>query len=78
LPNLQLLDGTLNIEKSNELFETWFFEQYKTDEDKTRYCELHYIPVKKAYKLEEFQDFYDEREKLIYQTLYNKLVEEGI
>ncbi|MDD2470134.1 MAG: DUF262 domain-containing protein [Bacilli bacterium] len=78
LPNLQLLEGTLNIEKSNQPFEAWYNNQYKNADQKTRYNELHYIPSNKSYKLESFQEFYEEREKIIYSALYNRLVEEGI
>lgn len=78
LPNLQLLEGTLNIEKSNQPFEAWYNNQYKIIEQKTRYNELHYIPNNKPYRLEYFQEFYEEREKIIYSALYKKLVEEGI
>jgi uncharacterized protein with ParB-like and HNH nuclease domain len=78
IANLQLLDGTLNIEKSNEQFENWFNENYKTEDTKKPYYDTHYIPVSSSFKLDNFQDFYEKREKNIFNSLYKKLVKKGI
>ncbi len=78
LPNLQLLDGTLNIEKSNQPFDLWYKKNCISDEQRVRYNELHYIPKDISLELKDFQEFYEKRERIIYSLLYEKLVEEGI
>lgn len=39
--NLQLLEGIPNIEKSNEQFEKWLFETYRTEQEQTDYMSKH-------------------------------------
>ena len=44
LPNLQLLQGTPNQEKSDQPFHEWLAKNYTTLQEQNAYRELHYIP----------------------------------
>ena len=43
LPNLQLLEGTVNIEKRAELPATWLRERYSTESDRDHYRSIHFL-----------------------------------
>jgi hypothetical protein len=64
LPNLQMLEGMPNLEKSNKDFEAWLRHAYPTVEDQAAYRERHYIPPAPA-TLEDFRDFYEARAELL-------------
>ena len=70
IPNLQLLEGTTNTEKSNKPFKEWFNEQYPL-EDKHRhdYMKYHYIPDE-DFTIENFRLFFEARRELMKKELY--------
>jgi len=72
LANLQLLQGPINIAKSDEPFETWIREECPTMEQLNLYKQLHYIPDI-ALAFENFPSFLQEREKIIRTKLANIL-----
>jgi hypothetical protein len=45
LPNLQLLEGTVNIEKRAALPDAWFRERYPTESDREHYRSIHLLGV---------------------------------
>ena len=61
LPNLQLLEGTQNMEKGAKPFKTWLKEKYKKKSDRGVYLQQHYISNDVSLKLEDFEEFCDER-----------------
>lgn len=64
LANIQLLDGVPNQEKSGTDFETWINEVYPNKMDRKAYMERNYIPDVDL-SLDNFQEFIEERQKLI-------------
>lgn len=72
LANLQLLDGIPNQEKSGTDFETWINEAYPNKKERKIYMERNYIPDVDL-SLKNFQEFIEEREKLII-TAFKKLL----
>ncbi len=60
LPNLQLLQGTPNMEKSNKPFDQWLSEVCKTADERSTFKKNHFIPEETA-TLESFLAFYDKR-----------------
>ena len=64
LANIQLLEGIPNQEKSGKDFDKWIKEQYPDKKDRNAYMSKHYIPDVDL-SLENFQEFIEEREKLI-------------
>lgn len=69
LPNLQLLEGTINQEKSD----MDFLEYCKMIDDFTSYSEKHFIPKLNAYGYDEFLSFYDQRRKMLSSKLFEML-----
>lgn len=72
LANLQLLEGVPNQEKSSKDFDTWIKEKYPNNSERKSYMERHYIPDVDL-SLENFQEFIEEREKLITTAFKNLL-----
>ena len=72
LANLQLLEGMLNQEKSGKDFSVWIEEKYPDDQERKAYREKHYIPDIDL-SLENFEEFIEERKKLIVAE-YQKLL----
>ena len=68
LPNLQMLEGLPNIEKSNRDFEAWLAGAYPTPEDRAAYRERHYIPDA-APTVDTFRGFFEARAELIRSRL---------
>lgn len=62
--NLQLLEDVPNIEKQNKPFDVWINETYKSDEEKNKYKDLHYIPDV-DFSFKNFIEFFEEREDRI-------------
>lgn len=70
IPNLQLLQGTINTEKSNKPFKEWFHELYPPEDEKRHdYMNRHYIPDKDS-TIENFQSFFEARRELMKNKLY--------
>jgi uncharacterized protein with ParB-like and HNH nuclease domain len=72
LSNLQLLQGPINIAKSDQDFETWLNSECKTEDQLSHYKKMHYIP-NGPLKFEDFPAFLVQREKLIRERLANEL-----
>ena len=65
LANLQLLQATPNLEKSEAMFEDWLTNSYTSSEEVNAYKSLHFIPQDTSLKFEDFITFFDARERLI-------------
>lgn len=61
LPNLQLLEGTQNIEKSKTPFQIWLTEKYPKKSDQSAYLQQHYISADAPLELKNFTEFYKAR-----------------
>ncbi|MFZ2421433.1 MAG: DUF262 domain-containing protein [Anaerolineae bacterium] len=68
IPNLQLLQGMPNIEKSNKSFAEWLDEQFPLEDERRAYMQQHYIPDVNP-SLTSFGDFYEARRELMRQRL---------
>ncbi len=68
LPNLQLLEGIPNQEKSDSLFEDWLKKTCASKSARADFCAKHFIPECDL-SLENFQDFFTERKSLLKQKL---------
>lgn len=71
--NLQLLEGLPNEEKSDKDFEEWFDETFKDEEEIKDYKKKHYIPKSISLEFGNFEEFFEERNKLIEERL-NKIL----
>ena len=67
LPNLQLMQETENIQKSDKPFETWLKEQYPSKSDRNAYLQQHYISADVSLGLKGFEEFYDQRSETLKQ-----------
>jgi hypothetical protein len=72
LGNLQLLQGPVNIAKSDEPFDTWITKECPTPEKLAAYKGLHFIPDC-SLKFEDFPVFLEEREKILRTKLADVL-----
>ncbi|KGM14430.1 DUF262 domain-containing protein [Cellulomonas bogoriensis] len=73
LPNLQLLEGPTNIEKSNQLPAAWAADRYGSGEAYERYLDRHdlgWLPSSAA----EFARFFDERRERLARRIRAVLV----
>ncbi len=73
LGNLQLLESIPNIEKSNMDFDKWIVDTIPT-EAVDDYKVKHYIPKNIDLGITNFEQFLEEREKMIIQKLENELL----
>ena len=69
IPNLQLLQGTTNAEKSDKPFRDWLNEQYRLKDKRNEYMNLNYIPDE-DFAIENFRSFFGARKKLMKNKLY--------
>ena len=69
LSNLQLLEGSINLQKSNMDFNLY----YDTINDKHGYSQKHFIPDIKKYNIEDFKEFYDARLNILKSKLREEL-----
>ena len=74
LPNLQLLDGAPNEEKSDTPFEDWLKSAYADKGKRAAYCERNMIP-ECSYKLKDFDEFFAHRRELIRVALTKRLIQ---
>ena len=72
IANLQLLQGPVNIAKSDQYFDSWLANECKTEEQLTQYKHNHFIP-NCSLKFEDFPTFLEKREKLIKTQLAKEL-----
>lgn len=71
--NLQLLESIPNIEKSNMDFDKWITDTI-SKEAMDDYKSKHYIPKNIDLSITNFEQFLDEREKMIIQKLESELL----
>jgi uncharacterized protein with ParB-like and HNH nuclease domain len=72
LSNLQLMEGLRNEEKSNTMPEEWIKKVYPTKSDRENYLQKNYIPDIDL-RIENFEKFFDEREKLLKNEFKKKI-----
>lgn len=72
VPNLQLLEGLPNLEKAGKDFGSWFGTNYSNDSKRKEYMQKHYIP-NVDYEFSNFEEFINQRKKLIVEKLYSIL-----
>lgn len=70
LPNLQLLEATSNIEKSDQQFEDWLDKNFSSIEARESYLRQNLINPSQSLKFAEFLDFSEQRK----QNLKNQLM----
>ena len=68
LANLQLLQGTRNIAKSDVPFKQWIEEKYSDTEERKAYMKNHYIPDVN-FEFSNFEEFFKLREQMIFEKL---------
>lgn len=65
LPNIQLLEGNLNKQKNASELDKWIKEEFKTDTSLAAYKKLHYVPETENLTMDNFQNFFTQRKKLM-------------
>jgi len=73
LPNLQLIEGTSNIQKSAKDFEKWLGMEHPTPDKQNSYKLLHFIPENVKLELVNFPEFFKERRELLKNQLMSRL-----
>jgi len=68
LPNLQLLEGIPNQEKSDSEFEGWLKKTCAGKTARADFCAKHFIPDSDL-SLENFQEFFKDRKTLLKEKL---------
>ena len=74
LANLQLLDGSQNLEKSNKEFKDWLEENF-SEEEKIEYFKRNYIPSNIDFTFENYNNFLLARDELLLKQLKKILLE---
>ena len=69
LPNLQLLEGIPNQEKSASEFATWLPKAHPSSDARQAYIEKNYIPKGLSHELKEFPTFFAARRILLRERL---------
>lgn len=69
--NLQFLEPIPNSEKSAKPYDEWLSERFDSKEELDNYRRLNLIPEMQSYNIQNFLDFIEKREKMI----FNKLTE---
>ena len=80
LPNLQLLQTNLNLEKSNQEFKDWLQSVYPNPADQKTYLLQNHIDSDVSLDFEDFIDFFEKRKlklKNLLQTTLNVTQEES-
>ena len=75
LANLQLLEGTTNIEKSDSDFKEWLKKTYPDEIERKDYMRKHYIPDIDM-SINNFEEFIKKREQLMAEE-FKKLLSPG-
>lgn len=73
LPNLQLLTGSENDSKLAKSLEDWVNEKCGDDDGREKFLDDHLIPKNVDLSLEKFEEFYEERKKLLIEKLSGTL-----
>ncbi len=69
LSNLQLLEGLPNEEKSNKDLHIWIKNIYPTEKEQQNYIEKHHIPDNIDLSFQNFEEFYNQRRKILFEEL---------
>ena len=72
LPNLQMLEAHVDASKQDKPLEQWIKESCKNESDRKEFLKRHLIPEVDL-SLENFDNFYEERKKLLIGELKNIL-----
>lgn len=73
IANLQLIEATSNIEKSDRLFKDWLYDMYPDELSRNNFLKLNYINLGCSLELTNFLDFYNDRKINIKKSLVNIL-----
>lgn len=65
IPNLQLIEGQQNIEKSKKLPQEWLLNDFASEGERTAYKERHLIPQNIELTMENFETFLSQRNQLL-------------
>ncbi len=69
LPNLQLLEGSENQEKSNTPFEEWLYKSYRNDDRREEFLKNNFIPTDVNLSISNFDQFFEARKQLLRNKL---------
>jgi len=69
IPNLQLIQGISNSEKSGTPFDKWIQEKYPDPEKRSHYMRQNYIPEDVDFSIAEFRTFFKKRRDLMLRAL---------
>ena len=75
LPNLQLLDGSQNLEKTDKEFKDWLEEQDFSKEERKDYFKKNYIPENIELTFKNYNEFFEKRKELLLKQLKKILLE---
>jgi hypothetical protein len=71
IPNLQLIQGISNSEKSDTPFAEWIQDAYPNPEERSHYMKRNYIPGNVDFSISEFKTFFQARRDLMLEALKN-------
>lgn len=77
IPNLQLMDGSENVEKRDEDFDTWVEKAYPKASNRKHFLEMNYIPTANPLDYRHFLVFFDARRARLQAKLEELLLEKG-
>ncbi len=73
VPNLQILEGLANQSKLDTAFADWIVPLQANPSEWALYRQLHAIPELPSYSLEQFEEFFEQRRKLLMTRLKQSL-----
>lgn len=73
LPNLQLLEATSNIEKSDQEFKLWLATNFTTEDARESYLRQNLITPSQSLAIEDFLSFFEQRRQNIKNQLMRLL-----
>ncbi|KVV14584.1 DUF262 domain-containing protein [Flavobacterium sp. TAB 87] len=69
LPNLQLIEAIVNIQKSAKPLNEWLKQTHPSDEKQNSYKLLHFFPEDENLELVNFMNFFNKRKELLKEKL---------
>lgn len=72
LPNLQMLDSTSNISKSDKLLAEWINDEFQTSDLKARFFLSNYYPQNPNLEFKNFEQFFESRKIILRDKLKQK------
>ncbi len=73
LPNLQLLEGNENEQKTAMPFGDWLKQEYPTAAERKHFLNGHHIPSNPSFPLHDFENFYEQRKAVLKKKLASLL-----